>query len=193
MPKTKYMETVSMLSKKPVFTLKDMVAHGIPATYVRRLADYLVKKRKISRVERGKFTVFSDPITVAPFLVFPSYLSMTTALHLRGAILQVPHIIQVATTGRRKNKIIEIIGARVEHFKLKRALFFGYTYIDHEGVKIPVADAEKAIVDLAYFGFEPEGELSVEVDQKKLEEYTQLVGKTAVKKRVGRWLDASAE
>jgi len=195
MPEIKYMKWVEKLAQKlPVFTTRDMTARGVPPSYVRRLGNYLVKEKGVTRLERGKFTTLTDPLLGASWMVFPSYLSMTTALHLRGVLLQVPHEIQVITTRKRKEKKTKVMGADVNFFRVGKKLFFGYTYMEYQSHQLPIAEPEKALVDLAYFGFEPEGKLMLEkLNMKKLEAYVNMVGSDAVKKRVKRWANVTME
>jgi len=193
MPKIKYSHIVRKLIQKPVFTSHDMVSHGIPQSYVKRLASHLISQKRIRRIEKGKYTQSRNPMIIAPFLTFPSYLSMFTALSLRNAILQVPQEIQVVSPRRRKNTTIKFENATIRFFCPKPSMFFGYSHIDYEKFKIPVADIEKAIIDLAYFGYEPIGEISAEIDINKVKEYFNLVNKKAVEKRALRWVDVSSQ
>ena len=56
-----------------------------------------------------------------------------------------------------------------------------------------MADIEKAIIDLAYFGYEPIGEISAEIETDKVKEYFNLVKKKAVEKRALRWVDETSQ
>ncbi len=192
MPRIKYAHIVEKLIQKPLFTSHDMVSHGIPQTYVKRLANHLITKKRIRRIEKGKYSCIRNPIIIAPFLSFPSYLTMFTALSLRNAILQVPQQIQVLSTRRRKKTTIEFQNSAIKLFRVKPSMFFGYNYINYENFQIPVASIEKAIIDLAYFGYEPIGEIQAKIELKRVKEYLDLVKKKAVRKRVRRWVNATS-
>jgi len=190
MPVIKYRQSVEKLLEKPVILARDFVKLKIKRSYVRRLAELLRKRGRITSVEKGKYATVDDPFLVAPFLTFPSYISMFSALFLRKALMQIPDEIQVVTTARRKKRVVNFRGAELKFFRIKPELFFGYEFIPYEGYRIPVANVEKAIIDLAYFGFEPGGELSGNVDLERLESYLKLVKRKSVIERVKRWLGA---
>ena len=127
-----------------------------------------------------------DPLLVAPFLTFPSYVSMFSALLIRGAISQMPMGVQVVTTRKRKNKVATYNDTKIEFFRIKRRLFFGFEYVWYEGFQVPVAKPEKALIDIYYFGYSVRG---LEIDCSKfnsrtLKEYLEVVGKKSVSRRV---------
>jgi predicted transcriptional regulator of viral defense system len=73
-----------------------------------------------------------------------SYLSMHTALHLHGAIEQIPQVFYVASLGRNQ-RVTTAVGVYSFHH-LTPSLFGGYEAM--EGAKI--ATLEKALFDFAY-------------------------------------------
>ncbi|MHA1606402.1 MAG: type IV toxin-antitoxin system AbiEi family antitoxin domain-containing protein [Candidatus Freyarchaeota archaeon] len=186
MPIVKYASVLDEVMRMPVFTAKDLVIRGVPRSYVRRLANLLKEKGRIKIVERGKYAVTEDPLLVAPFLTFPSYVSMFSALLIRGAISQMPMGVQVVTTRKRKNKVATYNDTKIEFFRIKRRLFFGFEYVWYEGFQVPVAKPEKALIDIYYFGYSVRG---LEIDCSKfnsrtLKEYLEVVGKKSVSRRV---------
>ena len=114
MPVIKYRQRVEKLLRKPVILAEDFVKLGVKRGYVRRLAELLRKQNKVIQVEKGKYATVDDPFLVAPFLTFPSYISMFSALFLRKVLMQVPDEIQVVTTANRKNRILNFRGARIK-------------------------------------------------------------------------------
>jgi predicted transcriptional regulator of viral defense system len=84
---------------------------------------------------------------LAPHLTAPleSYVSLQTALHLRGLIEQVPSVIYAVTLGRTQ-RIATSVGTYSFHH-LAPEVFGGYETTER-GAKI--ATAEKALFDFAY-------------------------------------------
>ena len=188
MPIIKYAKILEELMQNPLFTAKDLEMRGVPSNYIKRLANHLKTKRKISIVERGKYAVVDNPFLVAPFLTFPSYISMFSALFLRGVLSQVPMSIQVVTSRKRKNKVVVFNDTEIEFFKIKKELFFGFEYTWHENYQIPIAKSEKAIIDILYFGFDVSGvdmDLS-EIDCNLLMDYAFATGKKSIVKKLRR-------
>ncbi|MGQ4833762.1 MAG: type IV toxin-antitoxin system AbiEi family antitoxin domain-containing protein [Candidatus Asgardarchaeia archaeon] len=186
MPIIKYSSIVDELLKRPVFSANDLLVRGVSRSYIKRLANYLKSKKKIKIVEKGKYATVDNPFLVAPFITFPSYISMFSALFLRNAISQIPMAVQIVTTRRRKNKIITYNNTKIEFFKIKKSLFFGFEYIWHENYQIPVATIEKAIIDIYYFGYSIKGfevDLS-RVDCSILEDYLSIVSVNSLSKKI---------
>ena len=188
MPKIKYREIVESTLNKPVFTSLQLIKKGIPREYLKVLLHKLVKKGTIYRVERGIYATVDDPIIIAGNIVFPSYISMYTALYIRGALYQVPSIIQVVTTRRKKNKKINFLGNLIEFYRIKKTYFFGFEYIPYNNFEIPVANVEKAIIDIFYFLGNILGTIDMEyINEERLKEYLDIMNKGSLKKRILRW------
>ena len=60
-------------SKSPIFTIQELKTvlglKGISPTYLKRLINYMIKRREILRISRGVYT-FYDEITVVGFKLF---------------------------------------------------------------------------------------------------------------------------
>ena len=185
MPVIKYAKILQELMEKPFFTARDLAIRGVNPGYIKRLANHLKSKGKIYIVEKGKYAVTDNPFLIAPFITFPSYISMFSALFLHDVISQIPFSIQVVTTRKRKNKIITFNDTKIEFFKIKKELFFGFEYIWHENYQIPVAKPEKAIIDILYFGLDIQGfEIDFdEIDCNILKDYAfETENKSLIKK-----------
>jgi predicted transcriptional regulator of viral defense system len=102
----------------------------------------------VSRIRSGTWWIDGpvQPHRVAPHLTapFPSYLSLHTALRLRGLIEQIPVIVYVVTLDRARLLRTSVGTFSLHH--IRPELFGGFELL--EGV--PVASAEKALFDLAY-------------------------------------------
>lgn len=127
----------------------------------------LIKKGVLIKLGQGIYGVFGrtvEPEEVAVQLYYPSYVSLKTVLSRAGVVDQIPLETQLVTT--RKSKIIRLAGTRLVYRQIKPELFFGWRLI--EGV--PMADLEKALVDLAYFAVLGKAYLNgEELDRRKLD------------------------
>jgi len=191
LPKKKYQHIIEKLIKRPVFTFRDMLAYDIPYNYAKRLAHMLVKGGRIKIIEKGKYATVDDPFLIAPFTVFPSYISMHSALYLNGVLQQVPFTIEIVTTRRKKHKEIFFEESKIRYYKIRRKHFFGFRYTYYENFEIPVAYTEKALIDIFYFNMYPIGTINVEkIDSKRLESYLKRIKMKKLADKVLGWLNA---
>lgn len=88
-----------------------------------------------------------DPLRLPEHLTapLPSYLSLHTALHMRGVIEQIPEVIYVASLGRTERIATRVATFSMHH--LSPEVFGGFETLA-SGVKL--ATAEKALFDFAY-------------------------------------------
>lgn len=102
----------------------------------------------VTRIRDGTWWIDgpAQPHRVAEHLTapFPSYLSLHTALRLRGVIEQIPAIVYVVTLDRARRLRTSVGMFSLHH--IRPELFGGFEPL--EGV--PVATTEKARFDLAY-------------------------------------------
>ena len=140
------------LSGRSVFAYDQLAAIAeVPREQARVYASRLVGKRLAQRVVEGVVSFSDDPLVVATQLVEPSYVSMTSALFLRGAITQVPALLECVTPRRS----LRLAVPKVNYHRIVPALFFGYERIERSGGYAFVAKLEKAVLDLVYFGGAP--------------------------------------
>lgn len=107
----------------------------------------LEKARLVDRVARGWYANPFNPPTpceIATAIRFPSYASMEYALARHSVLSQFPHTVTLCTT--RLPALHRMGPLRFEYHQVSRRLFWGYRY--EEG--IPVAEPEKALLDLIY-------------------------------------------
>jgi predicted transcriptional regulator of viral defense system len=103
----------------------------------------------VTRVRHGTWWIGAtvDPFRLAPYLTIPyeNYLSLQTALQLRGVIEQIPEVIYAVTIGRTQR--IETDVAVFSFHHVAPEVFGGYEQ-DAAGVRL--ATSEKALFDSAY-------------------------------------------
>lgn len=139
---------LSALRQYPVFSVRSLASTlGKRRPYAYLVAYRLKKAGAIHEIEKGKYTVESDPFLVASWVVWPSYISGWAALHYHKMTEQLPFAIQIVTTRRRKNPVIFFKGTKLNFTYIKKSAFCGYARIDYAGRYIFMAQKEKAIAD----------------------------------------------
>lgn len=135
----------------PVFTFEDAVKilrHS--RAYTRLFLHRCIKKGNIGRVERGLYYVVKrhNEYEIASGILYPSYVSMVSALAYYGLTTQIPRVVYVIST-KRHRVVKNITGFDIVFRKIKKEMLFGYHKESNGNVFI--ADPEKAIVDIYYF------------------------------------------
>ncbi len=140
----------------------------------------------IKRIERGKYYVEgADPNLIASNIVYPSYISLVSALSYYKSITQMP--VSIAVMSLRQHGELSIEGYRVRFVKIKRSRFFGYRNDDG----IFIATPEKAILDCLLFNIDffyvsaSFGVLKEDLDINKLKDYARLMDNKALINRLG--------
>ena len=135
-----------------VFTLGDTAkmlnsGKGYASLFLHRS----IKKGLIGRVQRGLYYLRSksNEYEIASSVIRPSYVSMVSALAYYGLTTQIPRFVYVVTT-KRHQPIREVNGFGIIFRHVKTSMMFGY-HKEASG-NIFIADPEKAIVDIYYFG-----------------------------------------
>src|SRR5205823_4881225 len=97
-----------------------------------------------------------DALRVVPYLTAPydAYVSLQSALYLRGAIAQIPTVTYVVSLARPR--VLKIPLGTFSIHRVTPELFGGFDLLD-SGVRL--ATAEKALVDLFYLSAVGGGEL----------------------------------
>jgi len=152
MPIIKYKNLLQKVTKKPVFSVSDLVNQNMPRDYAKKILHESSKFGKITRVERGKYTVFDDVLIVATHLTEPCYVSMWSALSVQKLTTQIPFSVEIVTTRKRFNRKIMFKNTQIIFYTAQPAMMYGYeNIIWKEDIRIPVAKPEKIIVDSLYF------------------------------------------
>ncbi len=132
---------------KSVFTLKDIAKiTGKPRKYLSLL---LSKNKMFKRIERGKYCLKEASIyVIASNIIYPSYVSLLSALRYYNLVTQMPNVVYVVAT--RQHKVINFDGYSIKFIKFSRNRVFGYKNDDGANVACP----EKAIIDSLYEGLD---------------------------------------
>lgn len=148
---------------------------------LRRLAarDLLAKLKKGIWVN----TIGPDinPYEAVPYLraPWPTYVSLHSALADYGVIKEIPHVIYGVSSALPKRYKTSIGEFRIHH--LPQHLIWGYEVRRSGMVSYPVAEREKAFLDLAYLALTPRSPLELphkrgrrwDLDKDKLQRYAK--------------------
>ncbi|EQD60679.1 hypothetical protein B2A_03567 [mine drainage metagenome] len=137
---------------------------------------FISRDRIIKRAENGVYyTPDASSYEVASEIVYPSYVSLISALRLHNLTEQIPNMVYIVST--KMHKDIELDSIRIKFFKVKGSLMYGYLKMDGAFV----AEPEKAVVDMLYLNrfneYAMEAIESGKLDMKKLLNYAELSGK----------------
>ena len=192
MPIIKYKDLIQKVTEKPVFGVNDLFHQNMPRDYAKKILHELFKSGKITRVERGKYTVLDDALTVATHLTEPCYVSMWSALSIQKLTTQIPFSVEIVTTRKRFNRKIMFNNTPIIFYTVRSEMMYGYeNIIWKEHVRIPVAKPEKIIIDALYFRTIAAEELSdiiATLNKKLLLSYAKLTQDTYVNRMVERLL-----
>ena len=192
MPIIKYKNLIQKVTEKPVFGVSDLTHQNISQQYAKKILHELHKSEKITRIERGKYTILDDVLTVATHLTEPCYVSMWSALSIHKLTTQIPFSVEIMTTRKRFNRKIMFNNTPIIFYTAQPKMMYGYeNIIWKEHIRIPVAKPEKIIIDSLYFRtISPEEliEIITTMDKKLLRSYAKLSQNTYVIKTVERLL-----
>jgi predicted transcriptional regulator of viral defense system len=109
----------------------------------------LAESRLITSVRHGSWWVgpTADPYRLPEFLTapMPSYLSLQTALHLRGMVEQIPEVFYAVSLARTQRIATSVGSFSVHH--IAPELYGGF---EDTPSAVKLATAEKALFDMAY-------------------------------------------
>ncbi len=177
---TKYLNTIRENFDKydyPVFTITDIRVllnkQPISPRYLKLLINNLIKTKEIRRITKGVYT-FHTELAVIGFGFRPFYYGMEDALTYRNFWTQATNPVIMTTNGVREG-LRQFQNSNYVVKRVKSELFFGFNFIKHYDLWIPVSDPEKTLIDLLYYGHgipkEAQEQLLNAIDPGKLEEY----------------------
>src|SRR3989344_4609957 len=100
----KTIELLKILQAYPLFTENDIskILNKNPA-YIKNLLYRIKKRNLIYQIERGKYTLYDDPILFASSIYTPSYISLWTAFRYYNLTEQLPKTIFIMVPKPRKS------------------------------------------------------------------------------------------
>jgi predicted transcriptional regulator of viral defense system len=165
----------------------------------------LERKGWVARIERGKYIVIpleagpdrkwsEDSYLIAGALVQPAAIAYWSAIRHWNWTEQIPRIVYVQTTKRKKNPRRIVFGVQYEFVTVAKPKFFGHVKEWRGGKVCLITDKEKTLIDCAD-DVDRSGSIeelakavregAKEISWKKLREYAARFPNGAVKKRLG--------
>jgi len=187
------------LKKYPVFNTKIVSELTKKQRAYSKLIIFRLKKEGlIFEIERDKYSVYNDPLTVASRIAWPSYISLWSAFRFYNMTEQLPQTIFVITTRSRRRKI-KFSGTDIIFTKASPKYFFGFNKQMRNSSIIFIACMEKAIIDSLLFRKISISEI-IEIlennikiiDIDKLIEYLLKIKNKSIIKRIGYILDKNS-
>ena len=156
----------------------------------------LQKCGRIRKIERNRYTLYDDPFLLASRIIWPSYISGSTALEYYKLTEQIPHNINVIATRNKRN--LQLNNVKITFKRVKTRNFFGYEKIKYNDFEIFIANPEKAIIDCALFKMSSFSEIIEIVLNNKLKiirllEYLKKIKNKSLIKRFGYLLELSGK
>jgi predicted transcriptional regulator of viral defense system len=132
-------------------TLVDLLK--IDAVQASKILARMSEENLVVQVERGKYLllglaperVLSNPLFIGSQLTTPAYVSFWSGLHFYGFTEQVPTMVQLVVT--RRKKAIEFQGTVYKFITVAPGQFFGYRREILGELPVVIADKEKTIID----------------------------------------------
>ena len=174
-------ELLDWAEEEPLFNLNQAERiTGLERDSLKVKLSRLVKKGKLQRIEKGKYTVHEDSFIYASHVQRPSYISLWSGLDYFGLTTQEPTKTQVICSNNRKDL------EDIEFYKSRE--MSGFRKERYRSFEIFVAEKERLLIDCLRYGNVPVDELEPlveEIDIEKSIEYLNRFGSNPVSKRAG--------
>ncbi len=166
----KTIKTLKELEKYPVFDLNILKGiMGKDSAYAKVYLSRLKKAGLVFEIERNKHTAHKNAFLIASRILWPSYISLWSALRFYNLTEQIPHAVSVVTTRNRKKSIIDFFGIKIIFNHIDKKYFFGFKKVNYDGAEIFIAEPEKAIIDSLLLGKISESEIFEIIKKNKRE------------------------
>ena len=147
-----------LAQKGNTFTIKDLKdISNLPQNILWVILSRLERKGWIERIEKGKYMIIPlgaekgkytlNEFIIGSMLIQPYAVAYWSALHFYGFTEQIPHIVFIQTTSRKKRQKIEIFGVTYQVVRIKKDKFFGIRKEWIEDTQVNITDREKTIID----------------------------------------------
>ena len=166
----------ALFEKSPVVDFKSIervVGVNKKSNYAKLLVSNLLKKDKIRKVGKGRYTKFSEN-SLAVFAFTPAYLGLQSSLSFHG-LWEQETIPIILTTKKARVGIRNVMDSNVLIKKIDRKYFFGVEYLKEGKFYLPYSDLEKTFIDMVMFNQKTDDELieriRKKIDKRKLIDY----------------------
>jgi predicted transcriptional regulator of viral defense system len=191
-----YIQFRNHFAKMPILSLVE-IELAFPKLDKRRLNEW-GKKGYIENVKRG-FYRFTDLPKQEGVLFFsankiysPSYISLESALSFHKIIPEAVFSVTSVSTLNTTNLKTSLGSFNYNH--IKENLFFGYVWVEINGLTVSMASLEKALLDYLYLNSELKSEMDFQalrwnkeelkkINSQKIEDYLTLFNSKSLLKR----------
>lgn len=151
----------------------------------------LIKSNLIKIIERGKYCKhnFRDENVIGNFLVKDGGIGYWSAMNYHGLTEQIPNVIFVQTSQKKKDK--SIFGVKYKFIQVKKTKLIGYKTEGYGNYQFRISDVEKTIVDCfdlpQHSGGYPEiikAFARADMSARKMVAYCKAIDNIAVVKRL---------
>ncbi len=143
---------------KEIFSVAQAQDYWRTPAHTANVLSRLVRKGWLQRLERGVYMLLplaagpertwsESALVIAPHLIQPAAVAYWSALHYWHMTEQVPQVVWVQST--RRKRPVEILGMRFRFVTVSQARFFGVLRRTLDGKPIYVTDREKTLLDAA--------------------------------------------
>ncbi len=154
-----FLTKVSSLGKN-IFSFAEAQSFWGSPHYAKVALHRLVRKRMLIQLERGKYLVVpleagserkwtEDSFLIANALVQPAVIAYWTAVRHWNWTEQIPRIVYVQTTARKRRPKRTVIGVPYEFVTIPSHKFFGHAREWIDGKPVLVTDKERTLLDCA--------------------------------------------
>lgn len=169
-----------------VFTTSDLITlTGVKSANATNALRRLASQDLVSRIKKGvwvnKIIADLNPYEAVGFLraPWPAYVSLHSALADYGVIEEIPQIVYGVSPAIPKRYRTSIGEFRIHH--LPQRLIWGYEIRQAGGGSYPIAEREKAFLDLVYLALTPRSPLELphkrgrkwDLDRRKIARYAK--------------------
>jgi predicted transcriptional regulator of viral defense system len=189
----------------PVIPLQE-IRLRFPDMHRSRLSEWQ-RRGLLLKVRNGFYRLADRPMTeherwaIANAIYTPSYVSLRTALAFHGFIPEgVFHVESVTTS---KTKRFTFNGTDYSYRNMRPDFYYGYRFIEQNGVRVMMAAPEKSLLDLLYLEPDVDGpdafeawrlnadEIYARIDPARMDDFANAEGSRALLtryRRLKRWL-----
>ncbi|KUK17035.1 type IV toxin-antitoxin system AbiEi family antitoxin [Thermococcus sibiricus] len=193
-----------LLELGEAFTIQEALDHlKIDRNLMKYYLKVLSEAGFIKRIGKGVYALTPDPketpsiheFVLTSLFIKPSAIAYWSALNYHGFTEQIPNIVFVQTTARKKRQELGVFGVRYKIVRIKPEKFFGIEKAWIEEFQVPITDREKTVVDCLdkprYCGgiIEVAKAFREELGIEKLREYALRMDNSAVIRRLGYLCD----
>lgn len=201
----RFIDLAEAFADRPVIAASEMLLR-FPDLHRNSLALW-VRKGQLQKVRTGYYRIARRPLndherwSIANAIWSPSYVSLRSAFGFYGFIPE--GVFHVESVTSRITRRYQFIGTWYSYRRIRPSFFFGYRFIEQNGVRVMMATPEKALLDLLYlhsdlndvddfeaWRFDQSGILDA-INEQRIKDYLTVAGSPALTRRYerfNRWL-----